>query len=89
VSDKFRPSQALTPAELIASFSTKIRIGTYRTESKADYIQQCRNDWEGVKTYPKLLSEKQDIKKVDAIAGATWSYNTFKASVNEALKNAK
>lgn len=58
-------------------------------EGNQEYIQQSRNDWKGVQTYPKKLSEKQDINKVDAISGATWSYNIFKASVNEALKNAK
>lgn len=54
-----------------------------------EYIQQSRNDWKGVQTYPRILSEKQDINKVDATSGATWSYNIFKASVNEALKNTK
>jgi major membrane immunogen (membrane-anchored lipoprotein) len=58
-------------------------------EGNAEYIQQSRNDWKGVQTYPKKLSEKQDINKIDAISGATWSYNIFRASVNEALKNAK
>ena len=58
-------------------------------EGNAEYTQQSRNDWKGVQTYPKLLSEKQDTSKVDAISGATWSYNIFRASVNEALKNAK
>jgi len=58
-------------------------------EGNQEYIQQSRNDWKGVQTYPKKLSEKQDINKVDAISGATWSYNIFKASVNEAMKNAK
>jgi len=53
------------------------------------YIQQCRNDWNGVQTYPKKLSESQNTDKVDAISGATWSYNIFKASAKEALKNAK
>jgi major membrane immunogen (membrane-anchored lipoprotein) len=53
------------------------------------YIQQSRNDWKGVQAYPSKLSEKQNINKVDAITGATWSYNIFKASVDEALKNAK
>jgi major membrane immunogen (membrane-anchored lipoprotein) len=51
-----------------------------------EYIQQCREDWKGVQTYPAKLIEKQDIDKVDAITGATWSYNIFKASVKEALK---
>ena len=53
------------------------------------YINQSRNDWAGVQVYPKRLHETQDLKKVDAISGATWSYNIFKASVNEALKNPK
>jgi major membrane immunogen (membrane-anchored lipoprotein) len=58
-------------------------------EGNPEYIQQSRNDWKGVQTYPEKLSEKQDINKLDAISGATWSYNIFRASVNEALKNAK
>jgi major membrane immunogen (membrane-anchored lipoprotein) len=53
------------------------------------YIQQCRNDWKGVQSYPKKLMETQNIDKLDAISGATWSYNIFKASVKEALKMAK
>jgi major membrane immunogen (membrane-anchored lipoprotein) len=58
-------------------------------EGNAEYIQQSRNDWNGTQTYPKILSETQDINKIDAISGATWSYNIFRATVNEALKNAK
>lgn len=54
-----------------------------------EYIQQSRNDWKGVQTYPVILSEKQDVNKVDAISGATWSYNIFKAAVEEALKPAR
>jgi major membrane immunogen (membrane-anchored lipoprotein) len=50
------------------------------------YIQQCRNDWMGVQSYPAKLTETQDIDKLDAISGATWSYNIFKASVHDALK---
>ena len=53
------------------------------------YIQQCRNDWKGVQTYPKKLTETQDIDKIDAISGATWSYNIFKASVKDALNKTK
>ena len=58
-------------------------------EGTPEYIQQSRNDWKGVQTYPRNLSEKQDINKLDAISGATWSYNIFRASVNEALNNSK
>jgi uncharacterized protein with FMN-binding domain len=54
-----------------------------------EYIQQSRNDWKGVQTYPKKLEGKSDTDKIDAISGATWSYNIFSASVKDALKNAK
>ena len=52
-----------------------------------EYILQSRNDWAGVQAYPKKLSEVQDTNKLDAISGATWSFNIFKASVSDALKN--
>jgi major membrane immunogen (membrane-anchored lipoprotein) len=58
-------------------------------EGNEEYIKQSRNDWKGVQTYPRMLSEKQDLNKIDAISGATWSYNIFRASVKEALKNPK
>jgi major membrane immunogen (membrane-anchored lipoprotein) len=53
------------------------------------YIQQCKNDWNGVQTYPGKLLETQDIDKLDAVSGATWSYNIFKASVKDALDKAR
>jgi major membrane immunogen (membrane-anchored lipoprotein) len=49
------------------------------------YIEQCRKDLEGVRIYPRLLLKNQDINNVDAITGATWSYNLFKDSVLKAL----
>lgn len=52
------------------------------------YIQQTKNDWNGVKNYPAKFIEKQDIDKVDAVSGATWSYNIFKASLLDALGKA-
>lgn len=52
------------------------------------YIQQCRNDWKGVQTYPGKLIETRNINKVDAVTGATWSFNIFKASVTDALSKA-
>ena len=55
-----------------------------------------------IKTAEMILEEKakrgqglgvrgqgKEIEKIDAISGATWSYNIFKASVKEALKKAK
>lgn len=64
--------------------------GKYKKHFKGnpEYIQQCKNDWKGVQTYPKRLKETRDINKVDALSGATWSYNIFKASAEEALKKA-
>lgn len=53
-----------------------------------EYIRQCRNDRIGILSYPDSLLKYQDISKVDAIAGATWSYNLFRASVKEALSAA-
>jgi major membrane immunogen (membrane-anchored lipoprotein) len=53
------------------------------------YIQQCRNDWKGIRAYPDSLLKYQDMEKVDAISGATWSYNIFRASVLEALEKSK
>lgn len=50
------------------------------------YQQQCRNDWQGVINYPKELLAKQRVDSIDAVSGATWSYNIFVASVREALK---
>jgi major membrane immunogen (membrane-anchored lipoprotein) len=53
-----------------------------------EYVEQCRNDWKGVQTYPLILNQAQDVDKVDAMSGATWSYNIFKASAKDALKDA-
>jgi len=58
-------------------------------EGNEVYIQQCRNDWKGVQIYPEKLMKVQEIDKLDAISGATWSYNIFKASVKDALNRAK
>lgn len=53
------------------------------------YMEQCRKDWKGIQTYPQLLLEKQNINNLDAITGATWSFNIFKDSVAIALREAK
>lgn len=58
-------------------------------EGNPVYVQQVINDWYGCQTYPKKLLRKQNPSKVDCITGATWSYNIFQASLDEALKNAK
>jgi major membrane immunogen (membrane-anchored lipoprotein) len=54
-----------------------------------EYVQQCRNDLRGVKSYPDSLIKYQETGKVDAMSGATWSYNIFRASTEQALSSAK
>jgi major membrane immunogen (membrane-anchored lipoprotein) len=53
------------------------------------YQQQCVNDAHGIEIYPQNLLKSQDLDNVDAITGATWSYNIFIASAKAALKDAK
>jgi major membrane immunogen (membrane-anchored lipoprotein) len=53
------------------------------------YVNQCRNDWKGVQSYPDSLIRYQDLDKVDVISGATWSYNIFRDATREALKKAR
>jgi major membrane immunogen (membrane-anchored lipoprotein) len=53
------------------------------------YMKQCVNDGHGIEIYPQRLMESQDLDNIDAISGATWSYNIFKASAKDALKDAK
>jgi major membrane immunogen (membrane-anchored lipoprotein) len=53
-----------------------------------EYTNQCRNDWKGVNYYPKKLIKTQSMERVDAVTGATWSYNLFKSSTLIALQKA-
>jgi major membrane immunogen (membrane-anchored lipoprotein) len=53
-----------------------------------EYINQCRNDWKGVNAYPKVFMETKNLDKVDAITGATWSYNMFRSATKIALEKA-
>jgi len=57
-------------------------------EGNEHYIQQCRNDWKGIQTYPIKFIDKKELEMVDAITGATWSYNFFKCATQDALKSA-
>ncbi|HOK51365.1 MAG TPA: FMN-binding protein [Bacteroidales bacterium] len=54
-----------------------------------EYVEQCRNDWNGIQQYPKFFLVKQKISQLDALTGATWSYNMFVAALEEALKQAR
>ncbi|HEX2947033.1 MAG TPA: FMN-binding protein [Clostridia bacterium] len=53
------------------------------------YMEQSRNDWKGSRTYGPKLIETQDPGEVDAVSGATWTYNKFSEIVNKALNEAE
>lgn len=53
-----------------------------------EYINQCRNDWKGVIYYQDRLLKTQRLDRVDAVSGATWSYNLFKSSTSIAMRKA-
>lgn len=58
-------------------------------KDNAEYIQQCRNDLKGIKEYTEKYMKTKDMEKVDAITGATWSYNLFRDALKAALDKAK
>jgi major membrane immunogen (membrane-anchored lipoprotein) len=52
------------------------------------YVEQCRNEVKGIKAYTEEFLKERSMEDVDAITGATWSYNLFKDAVNVTLKKA-
>jgi hypothetical protein len=65
------------------SFTSEPYLGNYV------FLDLCRNEIKGQKLYSAKLMEKQSLSGVDAISGATWSHEPFKASVKKALAMAK
>ena len=53
------------------------------------YVTQCRNELKGMDVYKEAFSESKDMEKVDAITGATWSYDLLKSTYYAALKKAQ
>ncbi|HWT73584.1 MAG TPA: FMN-binding protein [Mobilitalea sp.] len=53
-----------------------------------EYVEQCRSDWKGSRSYAADLIATQDVTKVDAVSGATWTNKLFKGVVNKALEDA-
>ncbi len=76
--------------KIVDTLNNEVFDSTYEKHYPGNqvYIDQCRHDWKGIQNYPKRLMEIQHIEKVDAVSGATWSYNIFKQSNLVALKNA-
>lgn len=65
--------------------------GTYEEvfAGNDEYVEQCRNDWRGLSAYVSRFNETKRLEGIDAISGATWSYNIFADTVKEALGKAK
>ena len=57
-------------------------------EGNETYIRQCRNECAALPVYVKKLLDSGDINQVDAITGATWSYDLLKASYLAAMDKA-
>lgn len=53
------------------------------------YIEQCRNEVKGIKTYTEAFLRMKSMEHVDAMTGATWSYNIFKDAMKATLEKAK
>jgi len=57
-------------------------------KDNALYVDQCRHEVKGIKTYTDAFIKQKNMAQVDAITGATWSYNLFKDALNAALEKA-
>ncbi len=55
-------------------------------EGNALYVDQCKKDWQGSRGYAPRLIQTQDINRVDAVTGATWTHMLFKKAVQDALR---
>ena len=58
-------------------------------KDNALYVDQCRNEVKGIKKYTESFTKTGNMDKVDAITGATWSYNIFRDALKVALEKAK
>jgi major membrane immunogen (membrane-anchored lipoprotein) len=58
-------------------------------KDNAVYVDQCRNEIKGIKVYTEAFFKNKKIEKVDAITGATWSYNIFRDALNVTLEKAR
>lgn len=53
------------------------------------YQKQTENELSGMKLYKQELIKDQDVDTVDAVSGATWSYQLFQETLKNVLKQAK
>ena len=79
-------------------FTTYMTDGTVKDEdygkkdgeiANQDYYNKAQRAVQASQNYAEQLAAKGDLKQVDAISGATISYDEFKEAVRLALKQAK
>lgn len=79
-------------------FTTYMTDGTVKGEdygkqdgeiANQDYYNKAQRAVKASQNYAEQLAAKGDLKEVDAISGATISYDEFKEAVRLALKQAK
>ena len=79
-------------------FTTYMTDGTVKDEeygkkdgeiANQDYYNKAQRAVKASQNYAEQLAAKGDLKSVDAISGATISYDEFKEAVRLALKQAK
>ena len=79
-------------------FSTYMTDGTLKDENygkqngeiaNQDYYNKAQRAVKASENYAEQLSAKGDLSEVDAISGATISYNEFQEAVEAALKQAE
>ena len=79
-------------------FTTYMTDGTVKDEeygkkdgeiANQDYYNKAQRAVQASQNYAEQLAAKGDLKEVDAISGATISYDEFKEAVRLALKQAK
>lgn len=67
-----------------------VKDETYGSLLSAGDFKKAQVAVKAIETYPKQLLETQDLRKVDAISGASISYGQFvetaKSALNEAVK---
>lgn len=80
----------ITQAEFIQyNGDGTVKDENYGKEAGDENYQKAQNALKSAVQYAEKLMETQDIKKVDAISGATSSWNQFQEAAKDALGKAK
>ena len=67
----------------------KVKDENYGADKPEGVRKKAQNAYKAIGSYASQLESKKDLAKVDAIAGATVSYNQFNEAVAKAVEAAK